>query len=100
MTDSRCFDRNANVWYPCHEDHVTQHGPSVHVTCVCTRCGQITDVEACKRDAARGNQIARDALRKAGISYLSQDEKAAEAAFRNLPEEARRNLLARLNKAE
>lgn len=87
-----CWDDSTNVGYPCHEEWVTDKA----ALGVCVRCGEITNMAACKRMAALGNKRCQNALQGAGVAYLTQAETDAEAAVRKLTAEQTETLMKRL----
>jgi hypothetical protein len=95
----KCWDSNAHVGYPCHEEWVEPGNPRPQAIGLCVRCGEILDLPLVKRLAARGNQRCIEALRAEGIAYLSQSELAADAALGKLTAAERDTLLRRHGKA-
>lgn len=90
-----CFDPSTNVSYNSCEEWVRPGSPTPQAIGICVRCGEILDEPLVRKLAARGDNLCQDTLRKAGIAYLSADEKTADAALAKLTAAQRRDLLAR-----
>jgi hypothetical protein len=63
-----CFDPRTNVNYPDHEEWVTETRDCLGI---CTRCGEICDLAACRVMARRGNVMCQRAMREAGYEWAA-----------------------------
>lgn len=84
-----CWDRQTQSGYRYHDEFVAAGSTHGEALGFCARCGEIIDEKRCRQLAARGNLRCQEALRQAGIGYLTSAEKQADEALASLTPEQR-----------